>query len=280
MAIIKRNGKKLIDSHGFRFAVLLLAAVVGYCLSKWGFPWLDCWLNFSDKVGHYLEPVLFGLPVFICLWYFRTYDTQQQIQQGNFVAGMDKLAQDDHPAVIAVGVKILLRVSAKTDSFDDEIRDAFINRLKKQTTIPDLSELRASLAKNPNDISAASAIASKIPPRFTYAQYILQWLIAKQEHYAGKPDLRGMRCDYQEFTIHGLHLVKILPTLDEVEGEGYTPNFHGLPVFGVRWGVSFVESDCATLNFDGVAPEIFLITNAINTRKDGKDWKQPSDTFV
>ncbi len=269
MAIIKRSGKKLIDSHGLRFSALLLAAGIGYCLSKWGFPWLDCWLNFSDKVGHYLEPVLFGLPVFICLWFFRTYDTQQQIQQGNFVAGMDKLAQDDHPAVIAVGVKILLRVSAKTNSFDDEIRDAFINRLKKQTTIPDLSKPRASLANNPNDISVASAIALEIHPRFTYAQYILQWLIAKQGHYAEKPDLRGMRCDYQEFKICGLDLVKILPTPAEVEV--YTPDLHGLPVFGVRWGVSFVESDCATLNFDGVAPEIFLLTNAINIRKDGKD---------
>ena len=243
MAIIKRSGKKLIDSHGFRFSALLLAAVVGYCLSKWGFPWLDYWLDFSDRVGHYLEPVLFGLPVFICLWFFRTYDTQQQIQQGNFVAGMNKLVQDD-PAVITVGVKILLQVSAKTNSFDDEIRDAFIQRIKIKPII------RGETESTGENIMVITLL--NLQRKFTYAQHILHWLITHQNPTDAKPDLYGMRCENQEFRIGGLHLGKILPRYDVPEEKEEICL------------MSFAGADCETLNFAGINLALCRVDQAKN----------------
>ena len=250
--------KKIVGSVPGRLVILFLAAGGGYFLSKRGFPLLDCWLEFSDRVDYYLEPLLFGLPVFICLWCFRTYDTQQQIQQGNFVTGMNKLVQDN-PAVITIGVKILLQVSAKTNSFDDEIRDAFTNCLKKKLETPDRAKVREIASGN-----IMESFAPDVPHRFTYAQYILQWLIAKQKHYKEKPYLRGMRCDYQEFKVPGLDLVKVLPTPDEVQSE--LPNNHFMLVDeAVHWVVSFAEADCETLNFDGVAPDILILDDAINT---------------
>ena len=255
MAILKRIGKKWINSYWRRLLILVGAAVAGYALSKWGFPWLDCWLGFSPRVDKYLEPLLFGLPVFIWLWFFRTYDTQQQIQQGNFVAGVDKLVQSD-PMVIAVGVNILLQVSAKTDSFDDAIRDAFVNRLRKKPTIPSQPVIHGI-----PEADEMPEFELKQPLRLTYAQHILWWLTSKQDNYADKPDLRGMRCDYQEFKIDGIDLVKILPAArGDAEGE-------------VLWGhaVSLLRADCQKLNFDdGVEFGIFAIKGAINVIKDGE----------
>ena len=260
MAILKRIGKKWINSYWRRLLILVGAAVVGYCLSKWGFPWLDCWLGFSDRVGKYLEPLLFGLPAFVCLWFFRTYDTQQQIQQGNFVTGVDKLMQNS-TLVIDVGVEILLQVSAKTDAFDDAIRLVFIKRLKTRLTAsaqPDFSILP--------DTTKMAKRAQKVFTRLSYAQHILRWLIAKQDNYKAKPDLSGMRCDYQEFKGAELELVKILPTPEEAPGKA---TFWDYPV-------SLEGADCTALNFDGVALGIFDTNKAINSTKDGKPYKTSS----
>ena len=243
MAIFKRSGKKLIDYHGLRFLILFIAAGAGYFLSKCGFPLLDCWLEFSDRVDYYLEPLLFGLPVFICLWYFRTYDTQQQIQQGNFVAGMDKLVQDD-PAVITVGVKILLQVSAKTDSFDDEIRDAFIQRIKIKPTI------RGEPESTGENIAVITML--NLRRKFTYAQHILHWLITHQNSTDAKPDLYGMRCENQEFRIDGLCLGKILPRYDVSEEKDEICL------------MSFAGADCETLNFAGINLALCRVDQAKN----------------
>ena len=260
MAILKRIGKKWINSYWRRLLILVGAAVIGYCLSKWGFPWLDCWLGFSPRVDKYLEPLLFGLPVFIWLWFFRTYDTQQQIQQGNFVAGVDKLMQDS-PMVIDVGVEILLQVSAKTDAFDDAIRLAFVKRLKERIKMPTPPSIGGLPDKN-----RMVEFKLKFPKRLTYAQHILRWLIAKQDNYARKPDLDGMRCDYQEFKGAKLKLVKILPTPEEVAR-----------VTGF-WGhaVSLVGADCLALNFDGVAFEIFDTDDALQITRNGEHYETGS----
>ena len=260
MAILKRIGKKWINSYWRRLLILVGAAIGGYCLSKWGFPWLDYWLGFSPRVDKYLEPLLFGLPAFVCLWFFRTYDTQQQIQQGNFVTGVDKLMQNS-TLVIDVGVEILLQVSAKTDAFDDAIRLVFIKRLKTRLTAsapPDFSILP--------DGGKMAEHAKKFFTRSSYTQHILRWLIAKQDNYKVKPDLSGMRCDYQEFKGAELELVKILPTPEEAPGEA---TFWDYPV-------SLVGADCTALNFDGVAFDIFDTDEAVNITKDGKHYKTSS----
>ena len=255
MAILKRSGRKWIDSYSIRFLILCVSAIIGCLIYKPIFSFLDGLFEFSGSIDKYLEPLLLALPVFVCLWFFRTYDTQQQIQQGNFVAGVDKLVQSD-PMVIAVGVNILLQVSAKTDSFDDAIRDAFVNRLRKKPTIPSQPVIRGI-----PEADELPEFEVKQPLRLTYAQHILWWLTSKQDNYADKPDLRGMRCDYQEFKIDGIDLVKILPAArGDAEGE-------------VLWGhaVSLLRADCQKLNFDdGVEFGIFAIKGAINVIKDGE----------
>ena len=254
MAMLKRSGRKLIDSYLIRFLILCSAAIVGCFIYKPTFSFLDGLFEFSGSIDKYLEPLLLALPVFVCLWLFRTYDTQQQIHQGNFVTGVNKLVQDS-PMVIDVGVEILLQVSAKTDAFDDAIRLAFIKRLKERPQIPEIPSAEGSRGKE-----GMEELSLKFPMRLTYAQYILQWLIAKQANYPTKPDLAGMCCEYQKFKIAGLDLVKILPTPNEAPRE---PSSMWYPV-------SLVRADCETLNFDGVAFGIFITWSASNITKDGE----------
>ena len=287
--------KKVVDSVPGRLVILAFAAYAGYQF------WLHCYDAAIHKLGlakieNYFTPLPFTLPPALCIWYFRTRDklhdlanaekqlsnasqqivnTNIQIQQGVFTAGLDKILQSD-PMTIEAGVKMLLRVSERTDAFDDEIREAFIKRIKEMPAMPDVAE--------PLDPSAGASdedekkVELAIPPRLTYAQYILQWLIAKQKHYAEKPNLRGMRCDYQEFKVSGLDLVKILPTPSEVKS--IVSDHHWLrTAAGVHWVASFMNADCDTLNFDGVARGILLIEGYINITLDGKSFQSSSTTL-
>ena len=252
-----------LDIPLVRFALLFGATVLGLLTGKCVFLIITCMFDVIPEVQKYLKPICVSFPVFLALWWFRTRDSRQQIaasnaqiQQANFTSGMDKLVQN-RPLQIDVGVMILLEVSKKTGAFDKEIRLAFIKRLKKLPIMP----AKPTDTKMPDGVGSAR-VALKSLNRLSYAQYILQWLIAKQDNYAKKPELSGMRCDYQEFKDAKLELVKILPTPEEAAFWGY-------------W-VSLVDADCTTLNFDGVAYEIFDDDDAENITRDGEPYQAGS----
>ena len=256
-----------LDIPLVRFGLLFGAAVLGLLTGKCVFLIINCMFDVIPEVQKYLKPICVSFPIFLALWWFRTRDSRQQIaasnaqiQQANFTSGMDKLVQN-RPLQIDVGVMILLEVSKKTDAFDKEIRLAFIKRLKEKPTMP----TQPTDVEVPNEGKMAE-FALQFPKRLSYAQHILRWLIAKQDNYAKKPDLSGMRCDYQEFKGAELQLVKILPTPKEAPGE---MAFFGSPV-------SLVGADCTSLNFDGVAFDIFDDDDTINMTKDGKPYETGS----
>ena len=282
--------KKLPDSKLFRFACLFACAILGIVV--WCFTLYDncnlCetfeggWLapitviEAEEHAARFAHPFALSFLVLLALWYFRTRDTlrriadtDEQFQQNSFSIGITNLMQDD-PTTINVGVTMLLQVSSKTKSFDNLIRDAFISRLRKEPQMPKVGEPIDTNAHTSHE--AIKRAELEIPPRLTYAQYILQWLIAKQKHYAKKPDLRGMRCDYQDFKVSGLDLVKVLPTPSETESP--VSKHHELRTeAGLHWVVSFLRADCETLNFDGTDLEIYLVAGAINITLDGNDWQ-------
>ena len=298
--LLKRCAKwlwvELPDCKLFRFVCLVACAALGFAFwcstlsdnCNLFETFEDDWLapitaiKAESHAARFAHPFALSLFVLLALWYFRTRDTLRriagadaQLQQNNFAIGINNLMQDD-PMTIGVGVTMLLQVSEKTDSFDNLIRDAFISRLRKNPKMPNLVDHVDSSDDTPHE--KQKKVELTIPPKLTYAQYILQWLIVKQEHYAKKPNLRGMRCDYQEFKVSGLDLVKILPTPSETESP--VSKHHELRVSaGLHWVVSFMLADCETLNFDGTDLEIYLTEGAINITIDGKPFQSSRDTL-
>lgn len=176
--------KKFIDKYadklGARFALLVLVALTGIGMFRCFREAIYCALGaFSKGADGKLIPiaaidgVLFGLPVFVALWWFRTRDThaqinksQAQIYQNNLAIGLDKLVSGDS-LQLAIGVQMLIQVSRNTKEFDGEIRLALIKRLQH-------------LPKGFHDERNANTIPNRVSiymPALSYMPHIFRWLI-------------------------------------------------------------------------------------------------------
>ncbi len=175
------------ESKIARIVILIAAALAGIAVVLW-FP--SCVTRFlcsnyngcfSENLKGHLELVAISIPVLTALWYFRTYDTRQQIYhniQNDLLKGFDNLASDNSLQV-DIGVAMLLEISKKVPSFNEIIKLAFIRRLK-----------------NPLDNSGR-----KEKDYLSYAQYILRWLIDyKKKNKNINLNLNGMDLSYQEFS--------------------------------------------------------------------------------
>ena len=135
----------------------------------------------QNKTNEYLRkifaPAAYSVLIFLVLWWFRTIDTRQAIYQTNLETGLNMLASDT-PIKIEMAVLMLSRVSKSTTVFNDEIRLAFIKRLKRS---PHISEKNLQLLNDGY--------------RWAYAQYILQWL----KDHDKRGDLRHLDLRGQEF---------------------------------------------------------------------------------
>lgn len=249
-----------MSKKGIRLGILMLAGGAGVWLLKCGGEPLLNFLGIAEvditKSGvakpndnasiyptnarGYLVLPMLSFFVFIALWFFRTYDTRQQIQQANFVKGLENLVSDN-PLQIDIGVILLLEVSKATSVFDKEIRLAFIKRLKEL----------------PGDLNGRKVMDMRTK-RLSYAQYIIQWLINNPK--SGDPlDLSGMDCRYQEFTSRGdsgrtnkkLEIAKILTSQS-----GKSDDVNSVP------GVTFEEAFCENISFKGVNVSKYNFTNA------------------
>lgn len=259
--------ERILALKGGRLLVLFVAVAIGLVTSRWlscaatsVLNWgylsgtcpvnsvsptdgcLVCLMSGASASFDWLTVTTIGGFVFLALWWFRTYDVQHQIQQNNFIKGMEKISSDS-PLEIEVGVSMLLEVSNATAAFDNEIRVAFIKRLK---------EFPSNL-----DGKQISAVVSN---RLSYAQYILRWFIDHLER-GGRPlNLNGMDCRYQEFLVTSngkkLALGKLFPRREKPDP-----------------GISFEWANCASVDFSGVELSNFDLTNAENAQLRGAYMK-------
>ena len=181
--------ERCLDKKSCRVIVLGIAAVCAYHFGEWVNCFLESWFPVTDgnyageqnKTNEYLRkifaPAAYSVVVFLVLWWFRTIDTRQAIYQTNLETGLNMLASDT-PIKIEMAVLMLSRVSDSTTVFNDEIRLAFIKRLKRS---PHTSDKNLQLLNDGY--------------RWAYAQYILQWL----KDHDKRGDLRHLDLRGQEF---------------------------------------------------------------------------------
>ena len=180
----------LLGKIWVRLLVLGWATVGGFILGQSASPWLLYFFPESIYGGVRVVAgaVPITLPTFLVLWWFRTYDSRQQLQRANFEMGVKQI-DSDTPISIEIGVEILKNVSKVTSSYDREIHLAFLKRLKRPVAdTPANTELKSG------------------GYRYGYAQHIFRWMIAR----GGKWDLRSMQLQFQEFTINDVTLERIL----------------------------------------------------------------------
>ena len=186
----------LLNGIRRRVGVLVVAALIGgkFLAHIFASNWWFCWfpVGTHDALAHVVAAAPFTVPTFIALWWFRTYDSRQQLQRANFEAGVGFIVSDT-PISIEVGTQILLEVSKVTCVFDREIRLTFIKRLKRPVA----------------DTGANTKIKTG-GYRFGYAQHMFRWMIAR----GGKWDLRNMALQHQEFTFKDITLKHILELSD------------------------------------------------------------------
>ena len=166
-----------------RAGVLGCAVVGGFILGQCVSPWL---LYFFPESIYGGVRVIAGtvpltLPTFFALWWFRTYDSRQQLQRANFETGVGHIASDT-PIRIEIGTQILVEVSKVTSAFDSEIALTFIKRLKR---FPETSDKNLALLRGGYT--------------WSYAQHMLKWLFQDYQRRNKRHDLGGVELRYQEF---------------------------------------------------------------------------------
>ena len=200
---IRRKVKDMFDNSWIRFALLIVCGAIGIALYRYLWDPLSCLLKINGPKENYIyiHSILLGLPVFFCLWWFRTRDVRQQIhdagqqidktetqiQQNSLFNGIANLSDKD-PLKIDMGVAQLLELSKLNPAHDKTIRLAFIRRLKKCPLTKD--EIRQGAE------------------RLSYAQYIFEWITDKEKEASLKKkvnlkkeaNLKNCRLDCQEFT--------------------------------------------------------------------------------
>lgn len=184
---MKNSPKKpCIEKEWFRALLLVLAFSLGGIIVKFFSDKILCsFISDVDAHKYFLVP-LFSLVIVFVLWWFRTYDTRQQIsksqaqiEHGNFVIGLNKLTEQDSFS-IAIGVQILTQISQNTNEFDKNIRLAFIKRLQK---LP--SEM---LTYNPMDPSqskffgSGKTTVSIFDISLNYLPHIFEWIVKEEKN--------------------------------------------------------------------------------------------------
>ncbi len=205
MSIFKKISSFIISVESWtekkwmRFFILFLLAALGLwagqdisaCLVE--FFSLNTVLNPNPNLNEYLDIVIIGIPVLIALWYFRTYDTRQQIYQSDLFKGLDNLASDNSLQV-DIGVAMLIEVSKKVPSFNETIKTAFVYRLKN--IIASRLEEKASIVPKIDGYDPSPNYSNFL----SYSQHIIRWLIEYKKQNKGiEYDLDGMDLSYQEF---------------------------------------------------------------------------------
>ncbi|WP_424947994.1 hypothetical protein [Candidatus Spongiihabitans sp.] len=179
------------DNPWIRFALLIVCGAIGIALYRYLWDPLSCLLKINGPKENYIyiHSILLGLPVFFCLWWFRTRDVRQQIhdagqqidktetqiQQNSLFNGIANLSDKD-PLKIDIGVAQLLALSKLNSEHDESIRIAFIRRLKKCPLTKDEIEQNTE--------------------RLAYAQHIFEWITDKKV----EADLTNCHLDCQDFT--------------------------------------------------------------------------------
>lgn len=171
----------LLNGIRRRVGVLVVAALLGgkilahLLASNWWFCWFP--EGTHEVLAHVVAATPFTVPTFLALWWFRTYDSRQQLQRANFEAGVGQIVSDT-PISIEVGTQFLIQMSKVTSAFDGEITLTFIKRLKRSP---------ADTGKNKEIVSGGY--------RWGYAYQMLQWLQSRGE----KCDLDNLDLRNQDF---------------------------------------------------------------------------------
>ena len=166
-----------------RALLLVIAVAFGIYFAKCVSPWLLCFLGSGvhDAVKAAVGAATFTSPIFLTLWWFRTYDSRQQLQRANFETGVGHIASDT-PIRIEIGTQILLEVSKVTSVFDSEIALTFVKRLKR---FPATTDKNLALLKSGYN--------------WGYAQHMLRWLANDYQRRNNLHDLNDMDLRYQAF---------------------------------------------------------------------------------
>ncbi len=178
----------ILDNPICRFATLVVAAAAGFGAWYFSNAFIRCIFSQTKSVGDSIEIFILSSLVLISLWCFRTHDTreqiqktQEQIQQGNFASGLNKLVEDEG-FKISIGVQLLIQVSKSTDTFNKDIRLAFIKRIQK---LPNISIPPLNCQYHLN------------MPELSYLIHIFQWLVDHDNR--GYIDVPAMNFQIQEF---------------------------------------------------------------------------------
>ncbi len=165
-----------------RFVVLFVAVIAGWFLGEYFSPFVLGLLpeNVYGDTRTVVGTIPFTLPMFLVLWWFRTYDSFQSNLRANFEAGIDHIASNS-PNRIEIGTVMLISISETTSSYNRQISAAFIRRLNQSPAEPEA---------NRKLLNASTG--------WGYAQLMFGWLMNQNEkfslHYM---DLRNQSFVYQ-----------------------------------------------------------------------------------
>ncbi len=226
-----------IEKKKVRFAILFLLALFGL----WAGPKISACLvklfSLDSNLEKYLDIFTISVFVLTALWYFRTYDTRQQINQNDLFNGLNSLASDN-PVRVDIGVAILLEISKKVPSFNKTIKVAFVRRLKNPI-------------KNPK-IGDGSYLS--------YAQHILRWLINyKKKNKNINFNLDGMDLSHQEFSARNESEKIIFEKLFD---------YDDLPITFSLYYADPHSIDFITLNIKGIDDSGEALSDILNYERD------------
>ena len=170
----------LLGTMSARLVVLLVASAIGVALVKCVSPWVLCFFPVSvyGDIRTVIGAAPFTLPVFLALWWFRTYDSFQADWRAKFNEGIAHVVSE-MPARIEIGAVMLISISEATSSYDREISAAFIRRLNQSPT---------ETEENRNLLNKSNG--------WGYAQLMIEWLTKQNKKF----NLHYMDLRNQSFT--------------------------------------------------------------------------------
>ena len=200
------------DNKLVRFFILVAAAVVGILLYRYCLDYIYCLLNAKKSTAvasTAIEGAVLGLLVFAALWWFRTRDARQNIEQTNLFNGLRLLASNN-PLEIDIGVHQLLRLFKAVPKYEPDIRLAFIRRLKKSPIKSQKRKIKIKIkikikskCKSKIGIHGVPKVHNIVP--LAYAQHIFKWLM-KKERCDDDSDYRNIDISHQDFSKPGLFI--------------------------------------------------------------------------